>query len=83
MYLVEEILSKFVCFDQIMLFKNFYLKANLRYNKRHGGIKGDEFYIQDSQSTVLNQFFMLTFSYKFNTLGSKGIQVGEIYTLIR
>lgn len=29
-------------------------------------------YIQDSQSTVLRQYFMLSFSYKFNSLGSKG-----------
>lgn len=31
-----------------------------------------ENYIQDRQSTVLRQYFMLSFSYKFNTLGSKG-----------
>ena len=31
-----------------------------------------ENYVQDSQSTVLRQYFMLSFSYKFNTLGSKG-----------
>lgn len=29
-------------------------------------------YIQDIQSTVLRQYFMLTLSYKFNTLGKKG-----------
>jgi len=29
-------------------------------------------YIQDIESTVLMQYFMLTFSYKFNTLGKKG-----------
>lgn len=29
-------------------------------------------YIQDIQSTVLQQYFMLSFSYKFNTLGKKG-----------
>jgi len=29
-------------------------------------------YIEDSQSTVLNQYFMLSFSWKFNSLGSKG-----------
>lgn len=29
-------------------------------------------YIQDSQSTVLEQYFMLSFSWKFNTLGAKG-----------
>jgi len=31
-----------------------------------------ENYIQDSQSTVLQQYVMLTFSWKFNSLGSKG-----------
>ena len=31
-----------------------------------------EDYIQDSQNTVLQQYFMLSFSWKFNTLGSKG-----------
>ena len=29
-------------------------------------------YIQDSQSTVLEQYFMLSFSWKFNSLGPKG-----------
>lgn len=29
-------------------------------------------YIQDMESTVLEQYFMLGFSYKFNTLGKKG-----------
>lgn len=29
-------------------------------------------YIEDSQSTVLQQYFMLSFSWKFNTLGKKG-----------
>ncbi|MGK0386026.1 MAG: hypothetical protein ACI849_000633, partial [Patiriisocius sp.] len=29
-------------------------------------------YIQDVQSTVLQQYFMISFSYKFNTLGKKG-----------
>jgi hypothetical protein len=29
-------------------------------------------YIQDSESTVLQQYFMLSFSWKFNSLGSKG-----------
>ncbi|GAA4236373.1 outer membrane beta-barrel protein [Postechiella marina] len=30
-------------------------------------------YIQDSQSTVLQQYFMLSFSWKFNSLGKAGI----------
>lgn len=29
-------------------------------------------FIQDSESTVLEQYFMLSFSWKFNSLGSKG-----------
>ena len=29
-------------------------------------------YIEDTQSTVLRQYFMLNFSWKFNSLGSKG-----------
>lgn len=29
-------------------------------------------YIQDTQSTVLQQYFMLSFSWKFNSLGKKG-----------
>lgn len=29
-------------------------------------------YIQDSQSTVLEQYFMISFSWKFNSLGKKG-----------
>jgi len=29
-------------------------------------------YIEDSESTVLQQYFMLSFSWKFNTLGKKG-----------
>lgn len=33
-------------------------------------------YIQDSQSTVLEQYFMLSFSWKFNSLGSKG-EIGD------
>lgn len=34
-------------------------------------------YIQDSQSTVLEQYFMLSFSWKFNSLGSKGESRGS------
>ncbi|MBA3986793.1 MAG: outer membrane beta-barrel protein [Flavobacteriales bacterium] len=29
-------------------------------------------FIQDTQSTVLQQYFMVSFSWKFNTLGKKG-----------
>ena len=29
-------------------------------------------YIQDSQSTVLEQYFMVSFSWKFNSLGKAG-----------
>ncbi len=34
-------------------------------------------YIQDSQSTVLKQYFMMSFSYKFNSLGSNGESGGN------
>ncbi|QCE40451.1 outer membrane beta-barrel protein [Psychroserpens sp. NJDZ02] len=34
-------------------------------------------YIQDTQSTVLRQYFMLNFSWKFNSLGSKGETKGN------
>jgi len=33
-------------------------------------------YIQDSQSTVLQQYFMLSFSWKFNSLGKNG-EIGQ------
>ncbi len=33
-------------------------------------------FIQDSQSTVLRRFFMLSFSWKFNSLGKKG-EIGD------
>lgn len=34
-------------------------------------------YIQDSESTVLEQYFMLSFSWKFNSLGAKGESKGD------
>jgi hypothetical protein len=34
-------------------------------------------FIEDSQSTVLQQYFMLSFSWKFNSLGSKGETGGD------
>ena len=34
--------------------------------------RATENYIEDSQSTVLKQYFMLSFSWKFNSLGKKG-----------
>lgn len=34
-------------------------------------------YIEDSQSTVLKQYFMLSFSWKFNSLGKKGETGGD------
>ena len=39
-----------------------------------------ENFVQDSESTVLQRYLMLGFSYKFNTLGSKGeTRIGDIY----
>lgn len=40
-----------------------------------------ENYIQDIQSTVLQQYFMLSFSWKFNTLGSKGESGGNHFMM--
>ena len=34
-------------------------------------------YIEDKQSTVLRQYFMVSLSYKFNSLGSKGESGGD------
>ena len=36
-------------------------------------------YIEDSQSTVLRQYFMLSLSYKFNSLGSKGETSDDVF----
>src|SRR5690606_4931411 len=38
-----------------------------------------ENYIQDSQNTVLKQYFMLSFSWKFNTLGKAGESNDNVY----
>jgi Outer membrane protein beta-barrel family/CarboxypepD_reg-like domain len=38
-----------------------------------------ENYIQDSQNTVLKQYFMLSFSWKFNTLGKAGESNDQMY----
>lgn len=38
-----------------------------------------ENYIQDSQNTVLKQYFMLSFSWKFNTLGKAGESNDQVY----
>lgn len=47
----------------------------LNQNNNSIRIANDNF-IQDSQSTVLQQYFMLSLSWKFNSLGSKG-EIGE------
>ena len=39
-------------------------------------------FIQDSESTVLQRFIMLSFSYKFNNLGSKGDTSGDGFFII-
>ena len=39
-------------------------------------------FIQDSESTVLQRFVMLSFSYKFNNLGSKGDTSGDGFFII-
>jgi len=55
--------------DQGMITLKAYDILNQNTNARR---ISNENYIQDSQSTVLQQYFMLGFSYKFNTLGKAG-----------
>lgn len=55
--------------DQGMITLKAYDLLNQNTNARR---ISNENYIQDSQSTVLQQYFMIGFSYKFNTLGKAG-----------
>ena len=55
--------------EQATLTLKVYDLLNQNTNARR---TSSENFIQDSQSTVLQQYFMLSFSYKFNTLGDKG-----------
>ncbi|WP_299129868.1 outer membrane beta-barrel protein [uncultured Winogradskyella sp.] len=55
--------------DQGLITLKVYDLLNQNTNARR--IANQDF-IQDSESTVLRRFFMLSFSYKFNSLGSKG-----------
>jgi len=55
--------------DQGSLTLKIYDLLNQNTNARRTATSN---YIQDSQSTVLQQYFMLSFSWKFNSLGSKG-----------
>tara|TARA_R110002050_G_scaffold202057_4_gene337206 strand:+ start:4167 stop:6944 length:2778 start_codon:yes stop_codon:yes gene_type:complete len=55
--------------DNVTLTLKAYDLLNQNTNARR---VATENYIEDSQSTVLTQYFMLSFSWKFNTLGPKG-----------
>ncbi|WP_299337151.1 outer membrane beta-barrel protein [uncultured Psychroserpens sp.] len=55
--------------DNAVLTLKVYDLLNQNTNARR---RATQNFIQDSQSTVLQQFFMLSFSWKFNSLGSKG-----------
>ena len=55
--------------DQGMITLKAYDLLNQNTNARR---ISNENYIQDSQSTVLQRYFMIGFSYKFNTLGKAG-----------
>ncbi len=55
--------------DQGILSLKAYDILNQNTNSRR---TATENYIEDSESTVLQQYFMLSFSWKFNTLGKKG-----------
>ncbi|MDG5492728.1 outer membrane beta-barrel protein [Psychroserpens sp. SPM9] len=55
--------------DKAVLTLKVYDLLNQNTNARR---RATENYIEDRQSTVLQQFVMLSFSWKFNSLGSKG-----------
>jgi hypothetical protein len=55
--------------DKAILTFKVYDLLNQNTNARRST---SENYIQDIQSTVLQRYFMLSFSWKFNTLGKKG-----------
>ena len=55
--------------DKGMITLKGYDLLNQNTNARR---RATENYIEDSQSTVLQQYFMIGFSYKFNTLGKAG-----------
>ncbi|WP_299227400.1 outer membrane beta-barrel protein [uncultured Psychroserpens sp.] len=55
--------------DKALLTLKVYDLLNQNNNARRIATQN---YIQDSQSIVLQQYFMLSFSWKFNSLGSKG-----------
>lgn len=55
--------------DKAILTLKAYDLLNQNTNARRTATQN---YIQDSQSTVLQRYFMLSFSWKFNSLGKKG-----------
>ncbi|WP_047544942.1 outer membrane beta-barrel protein [Psychroserpens sp. Hel_I_66] len=55
--------------DQAIMTLKVYDLLNQNNNARR---RATQNYIEDRQSTVLEQYFMLSFSWKFNSLGSKG-----------
>ncbi|MGB6268315.1 MAG: outer membrane beta-barrel protein [Olleya sp.] len=55
--------------DKGLLMLKVYDLLNQNTNARRTATQD---FIQDSQSTVLRQYFMLNFSWKFNSLGAKG-----------
>ncbi|MCD2260179.1 outer membrane beta-barrel protein [Psychroserpens luteolus] len=55
--------------DKAVMTLKIYDLLNQNTNARR---RATQNYIEDRQSTVLQQYFMLSFSWKFNSLGSKG-----------
>jgi hypothetical protein len=55
--------------DKALITLKAYDLLNQNNNARRSASQN---YIQDSQSTVLQRYFMLSFSWKFNSLGKKG-----------
>jgi hypothetical protein len=62
-------LSYSIMNDKALITLKAYDLLNQNNNARRSASQN---YIQDSQSTVLQRYFMLSFSWKFNSLGKKG-----------
>ncbi|WP_083191739.1 outer membrane beta-barrel protein [Formosa haliotis] len=76
----NSILSYAVLKDQGAITLKAYDLLNQNNNSRR---EINENYIEDRQSTVLQQYFMLGFSWKFNTLGKAGEVQGGRNIIIR
>ncbi len=66
--------------DKAVMTLKVYDVLNQNTNARR---RATQNYIEDRQSTVLEQYFMLSFSWKFNSLGTKGeTGKGDVFFLV-